>query len=62
MHVAGRALHRTDATVSAVGSAAGYTSDAAFSNAFKRVMGVCPSGWRALPDVREAADVTDATR
>ena len=62
MHVAGRALHRTDATVSAVGAAAGYTSDAAFSNAFKRVMGVSPSGWRALPEVREPADVTDAAR
>lgn len=60
MHVAGRALHRTDATVSAVGTAAGYTSDAAFSTAFRRVMGVSPSRWRALPVADDVGDATDA--
>jgi AraC-like DNA-binding protein len=48
MHGAGVELRRGPATVSAIGAAAGYTSDAAFSNAFKRVMGVSPSAWRAL--------------
>ena len=60
MHEAGRTLHRTDATVSAVGGAAGYTSDAAFSTAFKRIMGVSPSVWRSLPAPDDAGDATDA--
>jgi AraC-like DNA-binding protein len=47
MHAAGRDLRRGDVTVSAVGAAWGYTSDSAFSNAFKRVMGAAPSAWRA---------------
>jgi AraC-like DNA-binding protein len=47
MHAAGRDLRRGDITVSAVGAAWGYTSDSAFSNAFKRVMGASPSAWRA---------------
>lgn len=46
MHAAGRDLRRPGTTVSAVGAAWGYGSDSAFSNAFKRVMGVAPSVWR----------------
>jgi AraC-like DNA-binding protein len=62
MHVAGRELRHTNDTVSAVGAAAGYTSDAAFSNAFKRVMGSSPSTWRANQDpATSAPDETDAT-
>ena len=61
MHVAGRELRRGNATVSAIGAACGYTSDAAFSNAFKRVMGSSPSAWRAVQDgPAVAADETDA--
>jgi AraC-like DNA-binding protein len=62
MHIAGRELRRkTTTTVSAIGAAAGYSSDAAFSNAFKRVMGSSPSAWRAA-DVQPvtAPDATDA--
>ncbi|MCZ2846922.1 AraC family transcriptional regulator [Modestobacter sp. VKM Ac-2978] len=69
MHAAGRDLQRGTATVSAVGAAWGYGSDAAFSNAFKRVMGTSPSAWRAqgtpgpaLLDVTDAARHTDAVR
>ena len=47
MHAAGRDLRSGDVTVSAVGAVWGYTSDSAFSNAFKRVMGASPSAWRA---------------
>lgn len=42
MHIAGRELRRSSATVSAIGAASGYISDAAFSNAFTRVMGSSP--------------------
>ena len=39
----------------------GYTSDAAFSNAFKRVMGASPSAWRARElQAADAFDETDA--
>jgi AraC-like DNA-binding protein len=47
MHAAGRDLLRADITISAVGATWGYTSDSAFSSAFKRVMGASPSAWRA---------------
>jgi AraC-like DNA-binding protein len=61
MHIAGRELRHTRTTVSAIGAAAGYTSDAAFSNAFKRVMGSSPSVWRANQDpTTSAPDETDA--
>jgi AraC-like DNA-binding protein len=63
MHVAGRELRRTNATVSAIGAASGYTSDAAFSNAFKRVMGTSPSAWRSQDDrAAPFADDTDAAK
>lgn len=62
MHVAGRELRRGDSTVSAVGTASGYTSDAAFSNAFKRVMGTSPSTWRTREHDRPADDDTDVAR
>jgi AraC-like DNA-binding protein len=57
MHAAGRQLRRGDETVSAVGAAWGYTSDSAFSNAFKRTMGASPRAWRAAeaPEVDAAA-------
>jgi AraC-like DNA-binding protein len=46
MHAAGRDLQDPDVTVSAVADRWGYTSDSAFSNAFKRVMGSSPRAWR----------------
>jgi AraC-like DNA-binding protein len=61
MHVAGRELRRGSGTVSAIGAALGYTSDAAFSNAFKRVMGTSPTAWRTRGEpTASAADETDA--
>lgn len=46
MHVALDLLQRTDASVAAVGVEVGYDSEAAFSRAFKRVMGVPPRAAR----------------
>jgi AraC-like DNA-binding protein len=60
MHAAGRDLRRGDTTVSAVGASWGYTSDAAFSNAFKRVMGTSPSRWRTQETPLPPRDTTDA--
>jgi AraC-like DNA-binding protein len=61
MHVAARSLRTGNATVSEIGAAAGYTSDAAFSNAFKRVLGVAPSAWRTTSGTTLATlDETDA--
>ncbi|MDO8211748.1 AraC family transcriptional regulator [Conexibacter sp. CPCC 206217] len=59
MRTAARALEDPARTVSSVAYAWGYTSDSAFSNAFKRVMGSAPAhyrrgdtlkGWRPRPD------------
>jgi AraC-like DNA-binding protein len=61
MRIAGRALRTTTLTVSAVGAQLGYTSDAAFSTAFRRVMGVTPTAWRRrAPDAAAWHDETDA--
>jgi AraC-like DNA-binding protein len=50
MHLAERALREDNAQVSAVALSLGYTSESAFSNAFKRVMGQAPKRYQ-----REAA-------
>ena len=46
IHVASRMLRYGDASVSTAGRRVGYSTDAAFSNAFKRVMGVRPGAYR----------------
>jgi AraC-like DNA-binding protein len=43
------ALRFTDRTVAAIGSDLGYSSESAFSNAFKRVLGQSPSRYRSAP-------------
>ena len=45
--LAARALRLTDRTVAAIGADLGYTSESAFSNAFKRVLGQSPSRYRS---------------
>jgi AraC-like DNA-binding protein len=55
MHAAGRDLQDPDLTVSTVADRWGYTSDSAFSNAFKRVMGASPRAWRTAVAARAAA-------
>jgi AraC-like DNA-binding protein len=46
IQLAARALRSTDRTVAVIGAGLGYTSESAFSNAFKRVRGQPPSRYR----------------
>jgi AraC-like DNA-binding protein len=46
MQVAMGKLRGSGASVAEVGAAVGYESEAAFSRAFKKVVGVAPGGWR----------------
>ncbi len=46
IHVASRVLREERATVSEAAHRVGYATDAAFSNAFKRVMGIRPGAYR----------------
>jgi AraC-like DNA-binding protein len=46
MHLAERDLRESDRPVSAIAFALGYTSESAFSNAFKRTMGRAPKRYR----------------
>jgi AraC-like DNA-binding protein len=46
MHAAKQILIKSNRTVSSVGAELGYTSEAAFSAAFKRVMGTSPRNYR----------------
>ena len=50
LQVAARLLTDSTATVSATALAVGYSSEAAFSRAFKRSMGVAPGVWRQNSD------------
>lgn len=51
MHVALDLLRRTDANVAAVATQVGYDSEAAFSRAFKRVIGSTPRAARTVDAV-----------
>ena len=46
MHLAERDLRESDRPVSAIAFALGYTSESAFSNAFKRTKGRAPKRYR----------------
>ena len=46
MRLAERALREEDAPLSAIALSLGYTSESAFSNAFKRVIGMAPNRYR----------------
>ncbi|MGH2936605.1 MAG: cupin domain-containing protein [Solirubrobacterales bacterium] len=60
MQIAARALRDESDTISSIGAGLGYTSDAAFSSAFKRVVGVPPREWRRDARPASTEDVTDA--
>lgn len=47
MHIARELLTSTDHTVATIAGQVGYDSEEAFSRAFKKVVGVAPSSWRA---------------
>ena len=46
MQVASRLLMQSTQTIAAIALDAGYESEAAFSRAFKRLVGVPPATWR----------------
>jgi AraC-like DNA-binding protein len=46
MSIAERALRSEDIPVSALALSLGYTSESAFSNAFKRTIGIAPKRYR----------------
>lgn len=46
MHLAQRALRKQDTSIAELAASVGYTSESAFSNAFKRVTGVAPRNYR----------------
>ncbi|MEM9166500.1 MAG: AraC family transcriptional regulator [Planctomycetota bacterium] len=48
MHVAGAWLRESKMTAAECGAKLGYNSEAAFSRAFKRIMGKPPGAWQAL--------------
>lgn len=58
MQLAASLLAGTSATLAEVAERVGYGSEAAFSRAFKRLVGVAPSAWRegARPDVAFVAE------
>jgi AraC-like DNA-binding protein len=49
MQIAARLLADSSIKVAAVGREIGYASEAAFSRAFKKTVGVSPAGWRTRP-------------
>jgi AraC-like DNA-binding protein len=51
MQNAGKALRDGDRTVSVIATAWGYSSESAFSNVFKRVMGRSPGQYRRAAPV-----------
>lgn len=56
MHLAERALREERTPVAAVAQSLGYTSDSAFSNAFKRLKGVSPTAYRLALSGADAPD------
>ena len=60
MQIAARALRDESSTISSIGAGLGYTSDAAFSSAFKRVVGKPPREWRRHAQPASTEDITDA--
>lgn len=46
MHLAARALHKSNRSISSIAFDLGYDSESAFSNAFKRIMGSSPKSFR----------------
>jgi AraC-like DNA-binding protein len=49
MQIAARSLSDGTAKVAAVGRDVGYDSEAAFSRAFKKIVGISPAAWRRRP-------------
>ena len=52
-NIACRMLVETDASLGSIGHMVGYTTDAAFSKAFKARLGVAPARWRAKQKAKQ---------
>jgi AraC-like DNA-binding protein len=50
MHLASGRLAAGNAKVATIAEEVGYESEASFSRAFKRLMGVSPTAWRRGPE------------
>jgi AraC-like DNA-binding protein len=50
LQLAGDLLRTDRRTVAAIAGEVGYDSEAAFSRAFKRAMGLAPAAWRRIPE------------
>jgi AraC-like DNA-binding protein len=46
MHLASQKLRSTNASLAQIADAVGYSSEAAFSRAFKKAFGIAPATWR----------------
>jgi transcriptional regulator GlxA family with amidase domain len=46
MQVATQKLRNTNASLAQIAETVGYDSEAAFSRAFKKVLGIAPATWR----------------
>jgi AraC-like DNA-binding protein len=57
MRLAERALREETTAVAVIGQSLGYTSESAFSNAFKRVTGVSPRACRSAARHADAGDL-----
>ncbi len=58
MRLAERALREENLPVATLARRLGYTSESAFSNAFKRVVGTAPKNYRRAASRRLAADAS----
>ncbi len=56
MQIASRMLRSGRMTVAAIAAEVGYDSEAAFSRAFKRLVGAPPAAWRRHQEARATAD------
>lgn len=55
VQIGSRLLRETQRTVAAIGQEVGYESEAAFSRAFKRLVGLPPAAWRRSQAAKQAA-------
>jgi transcriptional regulator GlxA family with amidase domain len=55
IQVGSRLLRETNRTVASIALDVGYESEAAFSRAFKRLMGLPPATWRRTASLRNGS-------
>lgn len=60
MQLAGQLLLESDSPIAAIAVRVGYSSEASFNRAFRRIVGMPPASWRRAKG-RRSVSVTDAT-